>query len=101
MVCLFSCKNKPNPVDVYIQEFLLELSDVTANGTVVNGQQVDVSLHSFICDAPARAFLKKVKYHNGYYSCERCDIRGTDCNGQRTFILTGTESPRTENEFDA
>ena len=29
-----------------------------------------------ICDAPARAFLKCITGHNGYYSCERCTAQG-------------------------
>ena len=31
---------------------------------------------SFVCDAPARQFLKAIKGHNGYWSCERCEIQG-------------------------
>jgi len=31
----------------------------------------------FICDAPARAFIKQVKGHTGFYSCERCTQKGT------------------------
>ncbi|ESO85471.1 hypothetical protein LOTGIDRAFT_107664, partial [Lottia gigantea] len=26
----------------------------------------------FICDAPARAFVKQVKGHNAYHGCEKC-----------------------------
>ena len=30
----------------------------------------------FVCDAPAWSSLKAVKSHTGYYSCERCDLKG-------------------------
>lgn len=29
-----------------------------------------------VCDTPARAFLKSVKGHTGFFSCERCETRG-------------------------
>ena len=29
-----------------------------------------------ICDAPARSFLKRIKGHSGYHSCERCVQQG-------------------------
>lgn len=31
-----------------------------------------VTLHAFVCDAPARAFLKCIKSHNALRGCERC-----------------------------
>lgn len=30
---------------------------------------------SFVCDAPARSFLKGTKAHTGYSSCDRCVVR--------------------------
>lgn len=30
----------------------------------------------FCCDTPAKAFLLKVKGHNGFFSCTRCEIEG-------------------------
>lgn len=35
-----------------------------------------VKINNFICDTPARAFIKGVKGHNGYFACERCEIEG-------------------------
>lgn len=35
-----------------------------------------LSLGPFICDAPMRAYLKNIKLHSGYSSCERCDQAG-------------------------
>lgn len=30
----------------------------------------------FICDRPARAFLKCIKGPTGYFACERCTVKG-------------------------
>lgn len=35
-----------------------------------------VKMVNMILDAPARAFLKCVKSHSGYFSCERCNEEG-------------------------
>lgn len=43
-----------------------------------------VSVRSFVCDAPARSFLKCTKGHNAYYACERCIIKGK-WNGRVVF----------------
>nr|VZI23579.1 unnamed protein product [Spirometra erinaceieuropaei] len=32
-------------------------------------------LASFICDAPARAFIKQIKNVNAYFACERCCVK--------------------------
>ena len=38
----------------------------------MNGyENLKVVIKAFVCDAPARAFLKCVKGHSGYDSCER------------------------------
>ena len=37
---------------------------------------VDVKLACSVCDAPARAFVKQVKGHCGYYRCEKCTQKG-------------------------
>lgn len=35
-----------------------------------------VKIHQMILDAPARAFLKCIMGHSGYFSCERCEEEG-------------------------
>ncbi|KAK6183410.1 hypothetical protein SNE40_010899 [Patella caerulea] len=35
-----------------------------------------VRITCFNCDAPARAFIKQIKGHTAYFSCERCVQRG-------------------------
>ena len=40
------------------------------------GRLLKVSLKCFVCDTPARAFVKSIIGHGGYYACERCTIEG-------------------------
>lgn len=38
-----------------------------------------------ICDRPARAFLKGIIGHNGYFLCERCIIKGDRVSKQVVY----------------
>ncbi|XP_052709493.1 uncharacterized protein LOC128184164 isoform X2 [Crassostrea angulata] len=68
------------------------------NGLYVIEKWYRVSIFAFVCDAPARAFLKYIKGHTAYYSCERCIIKGT-CNGRVVFNSDTVASPRTNERF--
>lgn len=52
-----------------------------------------INVIRFVCDKPARSFIKGIKGHGGYYAWERCNIRGkwialheTKCNSSKTMI---------------
>ncbi|CAC5385966.1 unnamed protein product [Mytilus coruscus] len=77
VVALFCGNSKPSTVNEYLDDFLHELCALIQNGLRFNETDFDIVLEAMICDAPARAFLKCIKGHNAYYSCERCVIKGT------------------------
>lgn len=62
---------------VFLEDFLQEHKQLSENGLVFEGKRLTVRIVAFIRDAPARSFVKCIKGHNGYYSCERCEIKGT------------------------
>jgi len=74
VVGLFSGTTKP-PVG-FLDDFVYELKMLMTNGMPLDMNHVSIKLHSFVCDAPARAFLKCIKLHSGYSSCEKCDQHG-------------------------
>lgn len=86
VVALFCGNSKPSSVHDYLSDFLVELNNLVQNGISVGDVVLTVSVGSFICDAPARAFLKCIKGHNAYYACERCIIKGR-WNGRVVFSL--------------
>ncbi|KAI2645238.1 Cell cycle checkpoint protein RAD17 [Labeo rohita] len=77
IVAMFSGQSKPNPLEEYLKDFLTEYKHLKDNGIVFKGQTYTVNIDALICDAPARAYLKCIKGHTAYESCERCLIRGT------------------------
>lgn len=51
-----------------------------------------------ICDTPARAYVKQVRGHSGYYGCDKCTQKGL-WKGKMTF--PETQAPlRTDIQFD-
>lgn len=52
----------------------------------------------FICDKPARAFVKATKGHSGYFNCERCTLKGLRYKNR--IVFPGDDcSPRTNETF--
>ena len=64
------------------------MSEIQANGLSHNGRIYCVSVRGFICDKPARSFLKCVKGHSGTYGCDKCTQSGVYIAGRMTFPVT-------------
>ena len=61
-------------------------------------KRVRVTLSSFVCDAPARAFIKQSKGHAGYYGCDYCMQKG-ESRGRRMTFPSLTANERTDQMF--
>jgi len=84
-VAIFCGKSKPASVDEYLHDFVNELCVLKATGLHFHGRHFKVDVLGFVCDAPARAFVKCIKGHTGYYGCEKCVQRGRHVEGKLTF----------------
>ncbi|XP_077075167.1 uncharacterized protein LOC143726066 [Siphateles boraxobius] len=98
IVCLFSGMAKPEPLEDYVQDLVEEIKRLRENGIQHNGNVIQFQIKAFICDAPARAFLKNIIYHTGYYSCERCEEEG-EWLGKIVFNSKDTSPSRTDEKF--
>ena len=80
VIGLFCGKSKPSNVSEYLQNLIQDLLFLKDNGinitSGVNSGFYNVGIDCFICDAPARAFIKNIKLHNAYYGCEKCFQKG-------------------------
>lgn len=92
-------KQKP-VIPEYLDAFVSEAESME-HGFVITGFSTtfNLKIHSIVCDAPARAFVKKVKNHSGYSSCERCCEEGT-WDGRVIFPSTSSQL-RTDESFIA
>ncbi|CAN7986808.1 unnamed protein product, partial [Ixodes hexagonus] len=100
VVALFEGVKKPESLDDYLADLISEMSTLQREGITEGSQKCAVHVHTFICDAPARAFLKCIKGHGGYFSCEKCTQEGTFSESCRKVILPEVSTPlRTDEAF--
>lgn len=50
--------SKPKDLNGYLREFVTELNDLLEHGIYVNEHYIKVVVRCFICDTPARAFIR-------------------------------------------
>ena len=89
---------KPKCSNEFLEEFVLEGSEVLENGLMIDDHQVSVEISGFICDAPARAFILKIKHHSGYFGCSKCIQEGDYKDDRMTFPEVNAQL-RTDNSF--
>ena len=82
-------RGKPNPIDTYLFDTTSELKDLLARGA---------KLECVVCDAPARAFVKRVKTYTGYHGCDRCNIKGRYV-ANRVLHIEHQGEKRSDNDF--
>ncbi len=75
-VGIYLGNEKPSDVNLYLSQFVEELAEILQTGVVIGDQILKVKVHSFICDAPARAYICCIKGHSGYYGCGKCVSKG-------------------------
>lgn len=117
-VQIYKGPSKPDSAELYIRPLLNEIHQLLASGlsVIINGHtnMFQIRIDKFILDAPARAFLKCIIAHSGYFSCERCEEEGEYlCKVERNVksknttkknaghvCLIGTNAPlRTDESF--
>jgi len=80
MVAMFLGKAKPNCLETFLADFVSEMSELNKNGFMClqceGAANLPVVLHSVVCDAPARAFIKNIYGHKSLNGCERCKAVG-------------------------
>ena len=66
---------------------------------MVDDKTYRIFIENFVCDAPARSFVKITKGHSGYHGCDYCEQRGVYYMNRMTFPDT-IVTLRTDVAFD-
>lgn len=86
-ISIFHGKTKP-PVHEFLAPFVTEFNDLAKDGVKFKGKTYDIKIRCFICDAPAKAYVKCIKGHTGFYGCDKCIQKGARINRVQTFPET-------------
>lgn len=73
-VGMFCGDSKPASVSEFLHDFTTEAAKLIEEGVEIENTLYKVEIAAFVCDTPARAFIKCTKGHSGFYSCERCEV---------------------------
>ena len=93
---MFVGKGKP-VFTVYLSSFISEVQ-VLMNSSFDNKAKTVVRQILFVCDLPAKKYLKCVAAHNSYGGCDHCSVEGVYVSHRLTFPGT-IFSVRTDNDF--
>lgn len=75
-VGLYFGTEKPMDSNDFLKDFVNEATHLVSNGIIIKNCAYKLVIDVFCCDIPAKAFILKIKGHNGFFSCTRCEIEG-------------------------
>ena len=97
IISIYSGFGKPQSFENYLSDFIEEINNLLKNGIEIKGYRFQIKVKCFICDRPARAFIKCIKGHNGYFACERCKVEGESYKNRIIYNSIGDK--RTNQSF--
>lgn len=65
IIAIYFGTSKPCSIDSFFKDFISEVNNLS-----------NVRVVRFVCDGPAKSFIKQMKYPNSYHSCNHCNIKG-------------------------
>lgn len=83
IVAIFHGTSKPKDPHEFLEEFIDEVIKLMENNVTIENVTFEFEIFRFVCDTPARAFLKCIVSHTAFYSCERCTIEGKSIEGKK------------------
>lgn len=93
IVGVFCGQGKPSPVEKFLEPLVAELETLKSTPEMtVERKKIRILKVAFVCDAPARSYLKGTIGHNGTFACDRCHVQGQVY--ERTMSFTEMNSRR-------
>ena len=93
-----NASTKPSNDD-FLRDMVDELKVLMRDGIFIFDKCRKLNIYSFTCDSPARSMIKNVKGHAGFYSCDRCEIKGERINNRMVFLDEDDIQMRTDHSF--
>ena len=76
---------KPSILHRYLDKFIQELNYLLSNEVIIEDELFTIEIMCFICDTPARALVKNIVGHQGFYDCETYTQKGLRIDNRTIF----------------
>ncbi|RVE53676.1 hypothetical protein evm_001568 [Chilo suppressalis] len=102
IIGIYAGTSKPSNLSAYLDPMVTELKQLE-NGLVVKSKTgndviVTVQIRAFICDSPARAFIKGVANFNSKHGCLKCTVVGEYSHVSHAVTFPTYDCPKRNNE---
>ncbi|XP_055549819.1 uncharacterized protein LOC129732717 isoform X2 [Wyeomyia smithii] len=100
IIGIFHGKCKPNFIEEFLKPFADEACLILQSGIFINAKLLTVNIRAFICDSPARAFIKGTVNFNSFHGCMKCTAVGERSQDLHTNVYPlAKASKRTDEGF--
>ena len=82
----FYCGFGKPDLSIITSKLCEELSELIKNDFIHQNVSIAIRKVLFVCDAPARAFLQCIKYHNARLGCPYCVVSGNRIDNRTVFL---------------
>lgn len=96
---VYQGNKKPENANLFLEKFVNETINLTSTGFTYNNKKYIINIKAFICDVPAKAFVKCTRGHSGYMSCSKCNTEGLFKGNRICFPVTEGYQLRTDGTF--
>ena len=97
---IFYGHTKPSNPEEFLHDFVQEAKGLQGSGICYNDHHYNFCIVSFVCDTPARAYIKGTKGHLEYSACDKCTTEG-DFGMYDKMTFPELNAPlRTDTSFD-
>ena len=87
LVGLYCGNRKPDSAEDFLRCLIDEVKSLTNHILEIEGHAFCVKLYAFVCDTPARCFIKGTKSFQAYHGCEYCIQKGKRLHTARKTIF--------------
>ncbi|XP_065084050.1 uncharacterized protein LOC135706363 [Ochlerotatus camptorhynchus] len=98
IIGIFHGKSKLKFVEEFLKLFVDEAEPILKSGISINNNLLSVKIRAFICDSPARAFIKGSVNFTSFHGCLKCITVGERSNDLPVNIFPVTNASKRTDE---
>ncbi|KAH9636258.1 hypothetical protein HF086_009454, partial [Spodoptera exigua] len=98
IIGIYYGKGKPQDLGEFLSPLVAEFNTILKQGIKIGDYTIGVTLKCFVCDSPARSFIKGVANFNSQHGCHKCSIEGEYSHLSHTNYYPNKIYPKRTND---